>query len=185
MLPQHLNWQTAFLRGFEPHFRRMLDVEKWWSLAITQLKTHDSSLTWSTAEAQQKLEEILYTPMQVKLRRDEQPHLSPVALQTVINEWTFEQQVALLRAKIVQLQAVRLRLPAHYVAIADAYRAALEKYLRERDGAWFDATARAAARDAVEELNRLDDQRAKATTTVAAAAVAPATGNAAPGEFAP
>jgi hypothetical protein len=53
MLPEHLNWQTAFLRGFEPHFHRMLDVEKWWSLSLAQWKTHDNSVVWSSTQARQ------------------------------------------------------------------------------------------------------------------------------------
>ncbi|HMZ09530.1 MAG TPA: recombination protein O N-terminal domain-containing protein, partial [Plasticicumulans sp.] len=30
-LTRAMNWQTAFLAGFEPHFGRLLDVEKWWT----------------------------------------------------------------------------------------------------------------------------------------------------------
>jgi hypothetical protein len=159
MLPEHLNWQTAFLRAFEPHFHRLLEVEKWWSLSLTQLKTRDSSLLWSRAEARQKLEDILYTPMQVKLRGESRPHTTPVALQTVISDWDFPQQVPLLRAKLFQLQTARMRLPGELAAVSDSYRAALENYLRVRGAAWFGMTARAAAARAVAELNQLDQQR--------------------------
>src|SRR5260221_309389 len=29
-LPQHYNWQFAFLQGFKSHFQRLQDAEKWW-----------------------------------------------------------------------------------------------------------------------------------------------------------
>jgi hypothetical protein len=162
MLPEHLNWQTAFLRGFEPHFHRMLDVEKWWSLSLARLKIHETSLMWSTIEAQQKLEEILYTPMQVLTER-EMPHVTPVELQSVILDWDFKQQVALLQAKLGQLQAVRLRLPPDFASLSDSYRAVIERYLRVREAAWFSPTGRAAVKEAVAQLHTLDAQRTKIT----------------------
>ena len=173
MLPEHLNWQTAFLRAFEPHFRRMLDVEKWWALTTTQLKTRDTSIHWSFTEAQQKLEEILYTPMQVRLMRTEMPHMAPVSLQTVINDWEFTQQVNLLQAKLTQLHLARVRLPGELGPLADSYRTALEKYLRVRQNAWFSATGLAAAKDAIAQLNALDEQRSKSGANVLTAASVP------------
>ncbi len=161
MLPQHLNWQTAFLRGFEPHFRGMLDVEKWWSLSIARIKTHDNSLVWSQAEAWKKMEEILHTPMQVSLRAEGARHVVPVMLQTIVKEWGFDAQVSMLQAKIVQLQAARLRFPVSVAPVADSYRVTIDKYLQARSGAWFDATGRAAATRAVAELDALDVQREK------------------------
>ena len=160
MLPEHLNWQTAFLRGFEPHFHRMLDVEKWWSLTLTQLRTYSSSVTWSRAEAQQKLDEILVTPVQVRAKEEEPPQVTPVTLQALINDWDFQHQVPLLRTKISQLQAARIHLPPELLALADAYRSTLEKYLRLRATSWFEATSRGTARMAASELDTLDHERA-------------------------
>ena len=28
-LPEHLNWQTAFLDAFHPHFQQLLDISRW------------------------------------------------------------------------------------------------------------------------------------------------------------
>ena len=33
-LPQHYNWQFAFLEAFHARFERPLDVEKWWALSL-------------------------------------------------------------------------------------------------------------------------------------------------------
>jgi hypothetical protein len=43
-LPQYLNWQTAFLRTFEPFFQKLLDVEKWWAVCVADLKAPASCL---------------------------------------------------------------------------------------------------------------------------------------------
>ena len=161
MLPEHLNWQMAFLRGFSPHFQRMLDVEKWWSLNLAQWKTRDSAITWAPAEARRKLDEILNAPLRVQVKDGGSSHVASVALQTVIKDWAFEEQVALLKAKITQLQAARLHLPAAFASLSDSYRVTIEKYLQARGTAWFDATGRAAANRAVLELDALDAQRAQ------------------------
>lgn len=171
MLPQHLNWQTAFMRGFEAHFTRMLDVEKWWSLTLMRIKTRDNTLTWSPVEARRQFEEILYTAMQVRVIGDEAAHTTPVALQTVIQDWEFERQTPLLQQKVNQLQAARLRLPAEYAQLSEAYRLAVEKYLQTRGSAWFGVTERAAAARAVNELNALDALRQKVDAKTATARV--------------
>ena len=178
MLPEHLNWQTAFLRGFQPHFRRMLDVEKWWSLSLMQLKSHDSSALWSSAQARQKLEEILYTPMEVRLNHEEEAHVTPVALQTVLNDWDFREQATLLQTKIKQLQMARRHCPPDIVTLVDGYRSALEKYLvaRSRVRRWFaEQNARYAVSQAIDELKALDEQRSKFVSQTLTAKNAPAT----------
>jgi hypothetical protein len=107
------------------------------------------------------MEEILYTPMQVRLKGEDAVHVTPVSLQTVIQDWGFEQQVALLQAKLIQLQAARLRLPADFATISDSYQLVISKYLNARRSAWFGVTAHARASRAVSELNALDQQREK------------------------
>lgn len=132
LLPENLNWQTAFLRAFDAHFARMLDVEKWWSLVLVQAKTRETSIQWSPSESQARLEEILYTPMQVRLTRDELPHVTPVALQTLVSEWTFAEQEPLLRSKVNQLFLMRVRVPPEYARLTDEYRIVIDSYLAER-----------------------------------------------------
>ena len=164
MLPEHLNWQTAFLRGFEPHFRRMVDVEKWWALSIVQLKTRESSVHWSAVEAQRKVEDILLTPVQAPLAGDVSPQVKPVTLQTVVSDWDFKQQQPLLQTKLGQLQLARVRLTPEMVAVVDGYRAAIGKYLqaRRRPGRFFrERNIGTAVTLAIEDFNALDQQRAK------------------------
>jgi hypothetical protein len=169
LLPAHLNWQTAFLRGFEPHFKRMLDVEKWWSITLSQWKAHEISVFWSESEARQKLEEILYTPMEVRLANDTVPHVTPVALQTVLNDWEFSQQAALLQTKLDQLRLVRLHCTSNLTSLLDGYHAVLTKYLEARSNpgrVFTERKARKALTQAIAELNLLDQQRARMTAPV-------------------
>lgn len=162
LLPEHLNWQTAFLRGFEPHFKRMLDVEKWWSITLSQWNAHDVSVFWSGPEARRKLEEILYTPMEVRLPDDPQPHITPVSLQTVLSDWNFQQQSPLLQTKLDQLRAAQRHCTANLTAIVNGYQATLANYLetRRHPGRFLaERRARAAVAQAIKELNALDEQR--------------------------
>lgn len=164
LLPEHLNWQTAFLRGFEPHFQRMLDMEKWWSLTLSQWRAHDMSVFWSSPEARRKLEEIIYTPMEARLPGDAQPHFTPVSLQTVLNDWSFPQQSGLLQTKVNQLGVAQQHSTSNLTALVGGYRSTLAKYLetRRNPGRLFtERRARKAVTQAVEELNELDEQRAR------------------------
>lgn len=162
MLPEYLNWQTAFLRGFEPHFKRMLDVEKWWSITLSQWNAHEVSVLWSSPEARRKLEEILYTMMEVRLPDDPQPHVTPVSLQTVLSEWNFEKQSPLLQTKLDQLRIARVHSSSNLTALVNGYQAVLTKYLeaRRNPGRLFtERKARSAVAGAIRELNALDKQR--------------------------
>lgn len=162
LLPEYLNWQTAFLRGFEPHFKRMLDVEKWWSITLSQWNANDVSVFWSSPEARRKLEEILYTMMEVRLPDDPQPHVTPVSLQTVLNDWDFEKQSPLLQTKLDQLRIARVHSSSNLTALVNGYHTTLTKYLetRRNPGRLFtERKARAAVAGTIRELNALDEQR--------------------------
>jgi hypothetical protein len=102
------------------------------------------------------------------------PQVTPVGLQSVILDWDFQQQSGLLQGKMVQLQAARLRFPPELASLADSYRAVIEKYLKTRQSAWFGASGRAAAKNAVAQLTALDAQRARLADKVLAAAPASA-----------
>ena len=56
--------------------------------------------------------------------------------------------------------------------LGDSYRAVIETYLRSRAGAWFELTARNAAKNAIAELNALDAKRAKTPGKVLAVGAA-------------
>ncbi len=133
LLPGHLNWQTSFLAGFRPHFERLLDVEKWWSLAQIGFLGRDPEQTLSREESLKQLDETLYTPVQVRLSEGELPHESQVSLQTVLTEWPDKDLLPLLRAKVTRLAAASRRFSPETALVAEGYRAALERHLQARE----------------------------------------------------
>lgn len=167
LLPQHLNWQTAFFRAFRPHFQRMLDVEKWWSLVLVNLAGRDTSEIWPMPESRQRLDEVLYTPVQVRLEKDEMPHDSQVALQTVLTEWDPARQVLLLQQKIARLAELQPHLAPEVVKLASNYRRVMEEFLRALGHDQAVAHPQEASKrriimqDAISGLNALDRQREK------------------------
>ncbi len=169
LLPEHLNWQTAFFRGFKPHFQRMLDVEKWWSLVQVNISGRDTTQIWPLAESLQRLDEVLYTPVQVRLEKDEIPHDSQVSLQTVLTEWDLPRQAAPLWQKAARLAELRTRLDPQVAKLAGDYRATLEKYLRARQQEQTGpevypqglSNARGIITDTLHALQPLDRQREK------------------------
>jgi len=128
-LPDHLNWQVAFLEAFRGHFDRMVDVEKWWSLVVTRYTNHDPGMTLSFEESLQRLDEVLYTPVEVRLEKDDLPHQSQVSLQTVLLEWKPALRLATLRDKAARLAALQPRLAPEVALVAEEYRDALTGYL--------------------------------------------------------
>ena len=169
LLPQHLNWQTAFFRGFQAHFQRMLDFEKWWSLVVVGFTGRDPDQTWSSAESRQRLDEVLYTLVQVRLAKDEMPHESQVSLQTVLLEWSDVQAIPLLKNKAGQLLQVKPHLSSEAGLMAEAYAKVVQQYLHslaqptaERaPRAGVSAQLRAVRQATIRRLNVLDLQRAR------------------------
>jgi hypothetical protein len=144
----------------------MLDVEKWWSLVLVQAKARETAVQWSATESQARLEDVLYTPMQVRLTREELPHVTPVALQTLIREWSFHEHEAILRQKVNQLFALRVRAPQELAVIVEQYRAVLDAYLGERTSKKLaersddSRQVRALMENVLTTLNALDQRRA-------------------------
>ncbi|PYI89701.1 MAG: hypothetical protein DME26_00540 [Verrucomicrobia bacterium] len=132
LLPQYLNWQTAFLRAFGAHFSRLIDVEKWWSLKLVQFTGREPAQTWTRLESLEQLEEVLATPAHVRSSRSQLPSAANVPLQTVIGDWTSQRQLPLLRQKISQLQLLRPRVSHDLVLLVDAYRLMLDAYVQKR-----------------------------------------------------
>ena len=159
-LPRHYNWQFAFMQAFRAHFQRPLDVEKWWALQLEHFTGRDLRETWPAEESWEKFDALVRFPVQVHATSDGLPLPAEVKLQTIIREWEREQQIALLQAKVRQLEQLRLRLAPAFVPLADEYHRTLVTYLEHRDRAWASFRRKAAQRNAAQiantELDRLD-----------------------------
>jgi len=166
-LPKNLNWQTTFLRAFQAHFTRQLDVEKWWALQLVHFTGRDLTQTWPNEESWAKLDEIVRSPVQVRIDTNELPLRSEASLQTIIREWDYLRQNRVLRDKLNQLQMLRVRMSQDLVFLADDYRQTLETYLHKADKAGLILNSRKRNRPEVQrfvletlnQLNMLDAQR--------------------------
>lgn len=166
-LPRHLNWQTAFLDAFRPHFPGLLEVDKWWALSLASFTGRDAGQTWPLKASWQKFEEVLRTPVRVRVANDDLPLRTEASLQSIISQWEYFRQVPVLELKIHQLQVIRLRLARELLPLVDDYRLALTSYLQKRNKAGFAPlvkgqpmlNAQMLAQDTINQLNALEARR--------------------------
>src|SRR5262249_50132296 len=121
LLPDSLNWQTAFLGAFRPHFPRLIDADKWWALTVVHVTGRDPFSVLSREETWRQFEEILATPIQVRLQPGELPISISVKLQNILAEWDYARQSSLLGQKINHLHALRLRAAQELTDLIDGY----------------------------------------------------------------
>jgi hypothetical protein len=166
-LPQCYNWQTAFLRGFKPHFTALLDVEKWWALQVVYVSGRDPTRLSTTEESWRKLDAALLTPAQTRKGTNDIPSPTDLNLQSVITVWNYSDQRRALDEKIRLLDVFRLRLATDAALLAVEYRDVLTDYLKRRHQAAFStsdkrfqpATAKSVQATAVKKLDELDAKR--------------------------
>jgi hypothetical protein len=130
-LPGYLNWQLAFLQGFQPHFRRPLDVEKWWALQATEFTGRDLIQTWPFEESWHRLTAALVHSVDVFANTNELPARATVNLQTILRDWKPAEQRVALRQKAGELDALRLRLAPELVPLNQQYRQVIELALKQ------------------------------------------------------
>ncbi len=132
-LPEHYNWQFAFLRAFHEYFQRPLDVEKWWALQVVQFTGRDLNQAWTRDESWQKLEDVIQSAVQVRLGTNDLPMRAEVTLQTIIGEWAEPQQTQALKAKTEELQLLESRVAPELVPVVEEYHRLIATYLDRRD----------------------------------------------------
>jgi hypothetical protein len=165
-LPQHYNWQFAFLSAFRAHFERPLDVEKWWALSLTQATGRDAAQSWPLEESWQKLDQAIHSFVQVRTSTNELPLHAELTLQKMIREWDPMRQTQALSNTLRELGLLRLRISEEYVGLVQDYCQAIETYLQQRDrnGPAFPFSKRAGRKRAIEaavqQLDALDARRA-------------------------
>ena len=164
-LPQHYNWQLAFLGAFRGHFERPLDVEKWWSLARAETAARDPDQTWAPEESWQKLDQAIHASVQVRTGTNDLPLHADVPLQTIIQEWDKVRQTAALQNALRDLGLIRLRIAPDFAGLVQDYHQTITTYLQQRDSSGSiipfvrRASRRRAVGDALQQLNALDARR--------------------------
>jgi len=161
-LPEHYNWQYAFLNAFRTHFTRPLDVEKWWALQQVHFTGRAAEQTWDAEESWSKLDQAIRSAIEVRIGTNDLPLHAEVQLQTILGEWDSPRQVSALSAKLGELNMVRQRVAKDYLPLVDEYRQVLQSYLQslEKGGSVIPfrnkAVHRRAKEDVLARLNALD-----------------------------
>ena len=132
LLPDSLNWQTAFLKAYSDIFADMLVVEKWWAVMIVQLTGQNQYQNWTLLEAVEKLEYLLKLPTEVRLSDSDSLLEAEITLQQALRGWDFEVQKITFQQKINQLIVARLKMPRQLLPFVNEYGRILETYLFRR-----------------------------------------------------
>lgn len=131
------NWQTAFHRAFANPFPRPLDLEKWWALELAHLNGRDPDRRWTLEDSLRKLEELLLVAVDVRSSRTNLPTGGAISLQRVILDWDALRQVPVLKTKLNELDAARLRAASEALELIDEYRRILAAYVKRRNAPGF------------------------------------------------
>ena len=158
---------AALLRAFGNHFQSQRDLEKWWELQTLHFTGRDLAQTWPLKDGLSKLDEILRVAVLTREATNAPVARAEVPLQTVIRDWAYAWQPELVRFKIFQLQALRLRVPMELAPLVGGYRQALESLLQRlakaqagpNAAATFRFEAPRIAQATVKQLDALDAKR--------------------------
>lgn len=166
LLPRHLNWQSAFLGGFQAHFDTLLDVEKWWSLNCVEFARQDIGEPLAPGECWKKLQAALDVPVQVHFASNQMPAEADITLQEAIAQWPQTDAHAALCRTIGDLQALHYRAPASMRELVDLYLQTLVSYATGGTGArsdswfhWETAPAGTVKKNIIAQLDALDKRR--------------------------
>jgi hypothetical protein len=124
------DWRVGLVRAFKAHFRRIVDLEKWWALQSAYVSSRTPNQTWSPTETLNKLDVLLRCPLEIQVSSNEPALHTDASLQTIVRSWEFPQQEAMFREKIKLFDAVKLRAPKDLAGLISQYRTVLDTYLK-------------------------------------------------------
>jgi hypothetical protein len=132
-LSNFFNWQMAFLKAFDPYFKRPLDIEKWWALQTVHFSGREQGEIWPLSESLVQLEEALATVVDIHSVSNSLPTQSRVTLQTIVREWKPGDRSSALERKLVELEMLRIRFAPELVPMLDNYHRTLRYFLVEEN----------------------------------------------------
>jgi hypothetical protein len=166
-LPEHWNWQTAFLLGFHSHFEQLLDVEKWWGVSYVDFRRGYKVQPWSAADCRKELQSSLDVPVAVRFGTDGMPVDAKITLQEVIRQWPDPDALAALRRATGGLSFLVPRATAELRPLVELYLKTLLGYVRDSQEAEREqhlgkrepSRLSGIKADAIQQLDALDRQR--------------------------
>ncbi len=131
-MPQNLNWQTTFLRAFHPRFLTLLDIERWWAVAIADFQSRDPSLQWSRERIVRQLGVIIHETTEVRTGTNGPVTRKELPLSQLVANWEFSDQRDVLARKANQLQLLHIHAPPNLRPLIADYFKILDVYVRDR-----------------------------------------------------
>ncbi len=153
---EFLNWQLAFLAGYNAHFRSVLDVEKWWSLQVFNLSQPDLQSRLANLEGLDRLDAILDASVAVREPGtgegdDGTAEREQFPLQVMMDLVEYPDQRAAIMDIVLRLRRLRWQVSEDLLKLTDDYAKELNDYVARRDEAR-GATGRKARLGANESL---------------------------------
>jgi hypothetical protein len=131
-LPQTYNWQTALFSAYKAYFHTPLDLEKWWTLDCLDVRNHDKREIWPAPLSLQRLDSVLLTAMELRLRTNSIPERPEATLQEIIYATDFGVQKEIFGRKLEELFFLSINLAPEVRPLATAYGNVLEAYVQKR-----------------------------------------------------
>ena len=141
-LPLHFNWQTAFLRSSDGRFETLLDVEKWWAVAVVSLLSRDPTQQWPRDRVITELRWILTETAEVRESTNSPAGRRSLTLGEIVRTWEYTAQKDVLLRKATQLQRLAVHAPPDLVPLLATCFQTLDGYLTARSGAGVDPIGR-------------------------------------------
>jgi len=165
-LQNHWNWQTGFIESFQPHFRSLLDTEKWWAIAIANFTGRDAAQAWPREFTLRKLDEVLQ-PVGILPGAGSRARKMP--LEEILGSWEFARQLPVLRQLLQQLHAIRINAPPDLRPLVFRYIDLIEDYADSRSRVGLTTIVRGQAppspkllaRDVIRRLREVEGDRAQ------------------------
>jgi hypothetical protein len=166
-LSSYLNWQQAFFPSYQEQFTSMLEVEKWWSVALTDLTQLTPISSWSIPASLSYLDRILTPAALVGQKRDELARRQNFTIQQVMAQWDFEDQSPTLQQVTNRLRVLYIYAAPQLQNVIHGYLNTIQTYLTQRSEVGFESKRRGTGRlradkvirQAGKQLDRLDSQR--------------------------
>ena len=181
-LPTRLNWQQAFFPSFEPHFQKILDVEKWWAVTLSDFLTNPYSAPLDPQnfeigsrppkETLDQLEQLFSLPALVGRQRNQIAQLERFSLQQAIAQWNYADQKAALEPILHRLDILAIYAHPQLTPLIRNYQKTLRNYLSQLNQAnrpspstkrplQIHQRPKHTAQKTQQKLNQLDAQRRK------------------------
>lgn len=140
-LPTRLNWQQAFFPSFESHFPKMLDVEKWWAVILSDFLTNPYSApidpqkfaigSRPLEETLAQLEQLFSLPALVGRKRNEIAQRERFSLQQAITQWDYADQKPALELILHRLEVLAIYAHPQLAPLIRDYQKTLRNYLSQ------------------------------------------------------